>query len=220
MKAFKYLFLFLIIIILLLAACDTDAGVTTEEENPQPEEEEVAEEEISSLKEFFKDDFYIGAAVEAAQLEIPAQKELILKHFSSITAENAMKPEEIQPVEGVFDFKDGDKIVKFGQDNGIAVRGHTLIWHKQVPDWFFLENGEEVSKEKLRERMKTHITEVMQHYKGQIYAWDVVNEPIDGDMPDGLLRNSWFNILGEEYIELAFRYAREADPDAKLFLNE
>jgi endo-1,4-beta-xylanase len=230
-KAFKYLFLFLIIIILLLAACDKDAGVTTEEEGPQSGEEDTAvEEEVSSpeediteipsLKEFFKDDFLIGTAVEAAQLEIPAQRELILKLFSSITAENAMKPEEIQPIEGVFDFKDGDKIVEFGQENGIPVRGHTLIWHNQVPDWFFLEDGEEVSKEKLRERMKTHITEVMQHYKGQIYAWDVVNEPIDGDMPDGLLRNSWFNILGEEYIELAFRYAREADPDAKLFLNE
>ena len=228
MKAFKYPFLFLIITTLLLAACNKEAGVTAEEENVVAEEEisspedgdNVAEEEIPSLKEFFKDDFYIGAAIEAAQLEIPAQRELILKHFSSITAENAMKPEEIQPVEGVFDFKDADKIVEFAQDNGIAVRGHTLIWHKQVPDWFFLENGEEVSKEKLRERIKTHITEVMQHYKGQIYAWDVVNEPIDGDMPDGLLRNSWFNILGEEYIELAFRYAREADPDAKLFLNE
>jgi len=227
MKAFKYLFLFLIIIT-LLAACQKGTGVITEEENTQPEEgdnvteEEISspEEEIPSLKETFKDDFYIGAAVEPSQLEIPAQRELLLKHFSSITAENAMKPENIQPVEGVFDFEDADKIVEFGQDNGIAVRGHTLIWHNQVPDWFFLENGEEVSKEKLRERMKTHITEVMQRYKGQIYAWDVVNEPIDGDMPDGLLRNNWFNILGEEYIELAFHYAREADPDAKLFLNE
>jgi len=183
-------------------------------------EETAIEEDIPSLKEVFKDDFYIGAAIEPLQLEIPAQRELLLKHFSSITAENAMKPENIQPVEGLFDFEDADKIADFCRDNGIALRGHTLIWHNQVPDWFFLENGEQATKEKLKERMKTHITEVMQRYKGQIYAWDVVNEPIDPDVPDGFRRNKWFDILGEEYIELAFRYAREADPEAKLFLNE
>jgi endo-1,4-beta-xylanase len=206
MKVFKYLFLLLLVII-LLAAC-------------REAEEIVIEEDIPSLKEVFKDDFYIGAAIEPYQLDIPAHRQLLEKHFSSITAENAMKPESIQPVEGLFDFSDADKIANFARDNGIALRGHTLIWHNQTPDWFFLEDGEQVSKEKLRERMKTHITEVMQRYKGQIYAWDVVNEPVDPDMPDGLRRNKWYEILGEEYIELAFRYAREADPEAKLFLNE
>jgi endo-1,4-beta-xylanase len=229
MRILKYLFLSLIIIMLLIS-CQKPADITGEEEKiSPPEEEKVTEEEVTeeevpeeipSLKEAFKDDFYMGTAVEAYQLEDPGLAELIKKHYSSITAENAMKPEEIQPLEGTFDFRDADKIADFARENGIVLRGHTLIWHNQVPDWFFTEDGEQVSKETLRERMKTHITEVMQHYEGQIYAWDVVNEPIDADAPDGLLRNSWFEILGEEYIELAFRYAREADPGAKLFLND
>lgn len=220
MKAFKYLFLFLLILILLVA-CKKEEVITEEIDMEETDIEEIAiEDNIPSLKEVFKDDFYIGAAIEPYQLEIPAHRQLLEKHFSSITAENAMKPENIQPVEGLFDFDDADKIADFARNNGIALRGHTLIWHNQVPDWFFLEDGEQVSKEKLRERMKTHITEVIQRYKGQIYAWDVVNEPIDPDTPDGFRRNKWFEILGEEYIELAFRYAREADPEVKLFLNE
>jgi len=204
MKTLKYLFLLAIILCL---AC-------------QEAEEILIEEDIPALKEVFKDDFYIGAAIEPFQLEIPAHRQLLKKHFSSITAENAMKPELIQPEEGSFDFEGADKIARFARDNGIALRGHTLIWHYQVPDWFFSENGAAASQEKLRERMKTHITKVMQRYKGQIYAWDVVNEPFDPNETDGFRKNKWFEILGEEYIELAFRYAREADPEAKLFLND
>lgn len=232
MKVFKYLFIFLIVLIFLVscskqeeAAVKIDTGETEAEEAAEETDTDesagsVTEEEIPALKEVFEDDFYIGTAIEPGQLEDPELTELIIKHFSSITAENAMKPEEIQPLEGIFDFRDADKIAEFAMENGIALRGHTLIWHNQVPDWFFTEDGAPVSGETLKERMKAHITEVMQHYKGQIYAWDVVNEPIDADAPDGLLRNSWFEVLGEEYIELAFRYAREADPDAKLFLND
>ncbi len=226
MKACKYLFSFLLLVLILLVACQKVEEIVIEENAPSSEEQEsvtentAMEEDIPSLKEVFKNDFYIGAAIEAFQLDTPALRQLLEKHFSSITAENAMKPENIQPIEGVFDFKDADRIASFASDSGIALRGHTLIWHNQIPDWFFLENGEQASEEKLRERMKTHITEVMQQYKGQIYAWDVVNEPVDPNMPDGLRRNKWFDIMGEEYIELAFRYAREADPEAKLFLNE
>jgi endo-1,4-beta-xylanase len=226
MKVFKYLLVFLLILTLLVACKKTEEVAeeeTAAEETAAEEiviEEAIIEESIPSLKDVFKDDFYIGTAVGPSQLEIPACIQLLEKHFSSITAENAMKPEEIQPLEGIFDFKDADKIVDFAEDNGIAMRGHVLIWHSQISDWFFSEDGEEASKEKLKERMKTHITEVMQHYKGQIYAWDVVNEPVDPDEPDGLRKNEWFNIMGEEYIELAFQYAREADPEAKLFLNE
>jgi endo-1,4-beta-xylanase len=225
-KAFRYLFVFLLILV-LLAACKKVEKVPEEETITEEAgieesdiEESLIEENIPSLKDVFKEDFYIGAAIGPSQLEIPACTQLLEKHFSSITAENAMKPEEIQPLEGIFDFRDADKIADFAEDNGIALRGHVLIWHNQTPDWFFLEDGEKVSKEKLKERMKSHITEVMQHYKGQIYAWDVVNEPVDPDEPDGLRKNNWFDILGEEYIELAFQYAREADPEAKLFLNE
>ncbi|MBN1799516.1 MAG: endo-1,4-beta-xylanase [Spirochaetales bacterium] len=204
MKTIKYM---LMLIFILCLAC-------------QEPEEILIQEDIPSLKEVFQDDFYIGAAIEPFQLEIPAHRQLLKKHFSSITAENAMKPESIQPEEGKFDFGDADKLARFAGDNGIALRGHTLVWHQQVPAWFFSENGAPASKEKLKERMRTHITQVMQRYKGQIYAWDVVNEAIDPGEKDGFRRNKWYEILGEEYIELAFRYAKEADPEAKLFLND
>jgi endo-1,4-beta-xylanase len=230
MKIFKYL-LVLLIILIFIAACskqEEPAGETASEETgikeTAPEEtvteESINEEDIPSLKELFKDDFYIGIAIEASQLEIPELSELLKKHFSSITAENSMKPESMQPLEGHFDFRDSDKIANFAKENGIAFRGHTLIWHNQTPEWFFVEDGKQVSKEKLQERMKAHITEVVQKYKGQIYAWDVVNEVIDPNSPDGLRKSKWLEIMGEEYIELAFRYAREADPGAKLFIND
>ena len=244
MKLYKHFLSLLLVIILLisivsvsLVSCQggtevsspsEDEDTATEEDTEKsegkgPEEDAAVSalgDDVPSLKEVFKDDFYIGTAVEASQLNDPELCELIKKHFSSITAENAMKPESLQPVEGKFNFRDADKIANFAKENGIALRGHTLIWHNQVPEWFFLEDGKQVSKETLRKRMENHITEVMQHYKGQVYAWDVVNEPINADEPDGLLRNNWYEILGEEYIELAFRYAREADPETKLFLND
>jgi endo-1,4-beta-xylanase len=205
MNHVKYLFIFAVI--LLLFCCNNKKNV-------------LIEEGIPSLKDVFKDDFLIGTAIENNELEDPGYVQLLKKHFSSITAENAMKPEVIHPTEDSFDFTRADKIVEFAEKNNIILRGHTLIWHNQVPDWFFTENGNPVTKSKLKERIKNHIKTVMERYKGKIYAWDVVNEPIDADQPDGLRKNQWYNILGEEYIELAFRYAKEADPNAKLFLNE
>lgn len=201
MKIYKYLLLSLLVLILLIS-CQKATDIVTEEDAPASRDEEAITEEdtgksaeedteegtpedIPSLKEVFKDDFYMGTAIEAYQLEIPELSELIKKHFSSITAENAMKPESIQPLEGNFDFRDADKIADFARENGIALRGHTLIWHNQVPDWFFLEDGGQVSKETLRERMKTHITEVMQRYKGQVCTRDVINNPINADTRTG-----------------------------------
>ena len=97
--------------------------------------------------------------------------------------------------------------------------GHTLIWHSQAPDWFFVdEKGKDVSREVLIERMKNHITTIMTRYKGRIDGWDVLNEAV---MDDGTLRNSKFlEIIGEDYIKLAFQFAHEADPDAELYYND
>jgi len=181
---------------------------------------ESIEKNIPSLKDVFKNDFLIGAAIENSQLDSEVHKQLFLKHFNSVTAENCMKMERLYPMGNKLDFTEADELVKFATDNNINIRFHTLIWHEQCPGWFFLENRETVSKEKLKERMKNHIMQVVGRYKGKIYAYDVVNEPIDGDQPDGLKRNPYYNILGEEYIDLAFRWAREADPNAKLYINE
>ncbi|MFW0714653.1 endo-1,4-beta-xylanase [Pedobacter sp. N23S346] len=172
------------------------------------------------LKDAYKKYFPIGVAVAVRNLH-GDEAQLIKKQFNSITAENAMKMKAIQPQEGVFYWKDADSIVSFAVKNGIKVRGHNLCWHEQTPDWIFKgDDGKEVTKAVLLQRLKTHITTVVNRYKGKIYAWDVVNEAIDDD-PNHFLRNSkWYQICGENYIAKAFEYAHAADPGAKLYYND
>ncbi|MEJ2561060.1 MAG: endo-1,4-beta-xylanase [Anaerolineales bacterium] len=201
-------------------AAETQVSKSETEPTPTETSAPAVQTDIPALKDVFKDKFLIGTAIEPAQLDSPLHVELLKYHFNSITAENAMKPEEIHPSEDFYTFENADRIAEFAQENGIALRGHTLIWHNQIGNWFFMEGDDPVSPETLKARMESHITTIMQHYQGQIYAWDVVNEPVDQNQPDGFYRNKWYEVLGPEYIELAFRYARNADPDAKLFLNE
>lgn len=174
-----------------------------------------------SLKQAFEGKFYIGTALNLNQIweRDPAADKLIKSQFNSIVAENSMKSMHLQPQEGKFNFKDADKFVAYGEANNMFLVGHTLIWHSQVPSWFFKnEKGEEVSKEVLIERMRNHITTVVSRYKGRIKGWDVVNEAI---LDDGSWRKSkFYNIIGEEFIELAFKFAHAADPDAELYYND
>lgn len=173
------------------------------------------------LKDYYKDYFPIGAAITPRSIKNEDEKNLILRHFNSITAENAMKMGPIHPRENEYYWKDADSIVAFAQLNKLRMRGHTLCWHNQAPGWFFKDStGNNVSKEVLLKRLKDHITTIVNRYKGKIYAWDVVNEAID-DNPNNFFRNSlFFQIAGEEYIEKAFEYAHAADPDAILFYND
>lgn len=177
--------------------------------------------DIKSLKEAYRDYFPIGAAVAIEDLCDVGQKNLLLEHFNSLTAENAMKFERIQPEEGKFAFEDSDKIVEFAVKNNMKMRGHTFVWHNQTPDWVFKDSlGNEISKELLIERLRLHINALCERYKGKVYAWDVVNEAVE-DKEDYLFRESeWYRIIGEKYIELAFRIAREADPYARLYYND
>lgn len=191
---------------------------------PDPVPIEI-EQDIPSLKDVFADHFLLGSSLLVGEIEDPEgpDAQLLKKHFNSLTAGNELKWDATEPVEGKFDFTRADKIVQFAVDNDIAVRGHTLIWHSQTPNWvFYDENGNLASKELLFARMKRHIDEVVGRYKGQIYAWDVVNEVIEpGDQqPNGLRNSLWYQIAGEEFIEKAFEYAHAADPDAKLFIND
>ncbi|MBN2536070.1 MAG: endo-1,4-beta-xylanase [Spirochaetales bacterium] len=222
MKYVKYVVLYMLMLFFLLFSCvTTEEPAPVQEPTPKPTEKPIEiEKDIPGLKDVLKDDFLIGAAFEPGVLKSIGHQELIKKHFSSITAENCMKPISIHRHEDKFNFVAADALVEFAQANNIAVRGHTLIWHNQCPDWFFVENNGPASKETLRARMKTHITEIVKRYKGKIFAWDVVNEAIDTGYPDGYRRSKWYEILGPEYIELAFKYAREADPDAKLIYND
>ncbi|MDR1525867.1 MAG: endo-1,4-beta-xylanase [Tannerella sp.] len=174
-----------------------------------------------ALKEIFKDKFLIGAALNKNQItgKDTAGVRVVKQHFNSIVAENCMKMEGLQPLEGEFDFSVADKLVEFGEKNNLFIIGHNLVWHSQCPGWFFKDReGNEVSKEVLIERMRKHITTVVSHYKGRVKGWDVVNEAI---LDDGSLRNSKFlQIVGEDYLRLAFEFARSADPDAELYYND
>jgi endo-1,4-beta-xylanase len=172
------------------------------------------------LKDYYKNYFPIGVAVSPRALKTD-EASLILQQFNSVTPENAMKMGPLHPKENEFYWQAPDSIVAFAQNNGLKVRGHTLLWHNQTPRWLFTDNnGNTVSKEVLLNRLKDHITAVVSRYKGKVYAWDVVNEAIS-DKRDEYLRNSmWLQICGEEYIAKAFEYAHAADPTAILFYND
>ena len=174
-----------------------------------------------ALKTVLADKFLIGVAVNSGQA---AERDsvgaaLIKKHFNSVVAENCMKSEVIHPEEGRYDFTLSDEFVRFGEENKMFIIGHTLIWHSQLPEWFCIdEKGENVEPEVLKARMREHIHTVVGRYKGRVKGWDVVNEAIE---TDGSYRKSLFyQILGEEFIPLAFQYAHEADPDAELYYND
>lgn len=181
----------------------------------------VAQKTENSLKKAFQDKFYIGTAMSLPQINGKDVKsdQIITSQFSSIVAENCMKSMFLQPREGKFFFDDADRFVAFGEKNKMFIIGHTLIWHSQLPKWFFVDkHGKDVSAEVLKQRMKKHITTVVSRYKGRVKGWDVVNEAI---MEDGTYRKSkFYEILGEEFIPLAFQYAQEADPNAELYYND
>lgn len=173
------------------------------------------------LKDALQNKFLMGTAMNTEQIlgTNPVSVKLIKQHFNAIVAENVMKSEVIQPVEGEFNFTMSDQFVEFGEKNNMHITGHTLIWHSQLPKWFCEdEKGNNVSPEILKQRMKTHISTVVGRYKGRVHGWDVVNEAIEDD---GSWRNSkFYQILGEDYIRLAFEYAREAEPNAELYYND
>lgn len=172
------------------------------------------------LKDYFADYFTIGVAVSPHALSTD-EAGLIVQEFNSVTAENAMKSGPVHPREDEYFWTHADSIVAFAQRNSMRMRGHTLVWHNQNPGWLFIDaDSNTVTREVLLQRMKEHITTVVNRYKGKIYAWDVVNEAIS-DKPGEFYRDSpWYKICGEEYIAKAFEYAHEADPDALLFYND
>ena len=184
-------------------------------------QKEAKAENECTLKEALYGKFYIGAALNEKQItgKDTMSLQILEKHFNSIVAENCMKSMLIHPQEDEYNFATPDKFVELGEKNGMFIIGHTLIWHSQLSRWFCVdEKGENVSPEILKARMKEHISTIVGRYKGRIKGWDVVNEAI---LEDGSYRKSkFFEILGEEFIPLAFQYANEADPDAELYYND
>ena len=176
---------------------------------------------LPALKDAVKNDFYIGAALNLDQIEgkDPDGLAVVEKHFNSIVSENILKWEEIHPRIDTYNFEPADKYTAIGEKNNMFVVGHTLVWFHQTPDWVFEDqSGTPLNREALLSRMKDHIFTVMGRYKGKIHGWDVVNEAI---LADGSFRKCpWYEIIGEDYIQKAFEFAREVDPEAELYYND
>ncbi|WP_270563994.1 endo-1,4-beta-xylanase [Clostridium beijerinckii] len=190
--------------------------------------------DIPALKDVFKDYFPVGTELNPSMMDDSNPHSRFIKYqYNALVPGNFMKPDALQPTEGNFHWDDADKYVKFGEENNMILRGHTLVWHSQIPDWFFqdpTDKAKPATSEQLRSRMEKHIKTVVGRYKGKIKYWDVVNEVISDK--SGLRgddeKSKWKSIIGDidgdgyddDYIELAFKYAHEADPDATLIIND
>jgi endo-1,4-beta-xylanase len=157
----------------------------------------------------------IGVAVDVNRLQNDSTyRNLVATEFNSVTAENVMKMDHLQPSKGNFNWSQADTLVNFAKQNNQSVYGHTLVWHSQSPGWIQNENGAT-----MRQSMQNHINTVMGRYSGDVFAWDVVNEVVSDS--GGQLRDSfWLRAMGESYITDAFRFARQADPSADLYMND
>lgn len=222
------------LVLMTLSGCATEppvpqssqdvSSVVVEEEPPvQTEEMKGDWPKDFSLREAYKDYFMLGTIYTENSLS-GKDMELTLKHFDTITPENLMKPEYMQPTNGNFNFTQADTMMGFAQKNSLNVVGHTLVWHQQSGDWL----GRTKDRNEAIEQLKSHITNVAGKYKGQITSWDVVNEavednttlPEDGDWTKCLRKTQWLESIGSDYIEMAFQFAHEADPNAKLYYND
>lgn len=174
-----------------------------------------------TLKEALDGKFYIGTALNPGHISgrDTATIRVIKEHFNAVVSENSMKPGPIHPRNGFYNFAPADQFVEWGLKNNMFITGHCLIWHSQAPNWFFTDSlGKPVSREVLIARMKEHISTVVGRYKGKVKGWDVVNEALDED--GSYRKTKFFDIIGEDYVRLAFEFAREADPDAELYYND
>jgi endo-1,4-beta-xylanase len=177
----------------------------------------------ATLKDAYADAFLMGTAVNAGIVSGrgAADREIVLREFNTVTAENVMKAAVVNPRPGEFNFRAADEFVEFGEEHDLFLIGHTLVWHNQAPDWFFRDaEGRPVGKEALTERMRSHIEAVAGRYAGRVDAWDVVNEVIDND--GSYRRTTWVEGIGDgdEMVKLAFKFASEYAPDAELYYND
>ncbi len=176
-----------------------------------------------SLKEAYAEAFLLGTALneEIVSGVDRRSQEVVLREFNTITAENVMKAEEVNPEPGVYHWQPADDLVKFGEEHDMYIIGHTLVWHNQTPAWFFTnDKGEPNSPAEQIERMRSHIAAVAGRYAGRVDAWDVVNEVIDND---GSYRpTTWVNGVGDgdTMVKNAFRFASEYAPDTELYYND
>lgn len=174
-----------------------------------------------TLKDAFKADFLVGAALNESQFtgSNAVEAALVKAQFDSISPENALKWENVHPEPDHYNFGPADRYVKFGEANHMVIIGHALVWHEQTPAWVFQDqNGRPVDRATLLNCMSNHIFTVVGRYKGRIKGWDVVNEALAAD---GSLRQSpWLKIIGPDYLVKAYQFAHAADPAAELYYND
>ncbi len=159
-----------------------------------------------------------GFAVDTNLLSDPTYARILVEQASILVPERALKWVPLRPSPDKFDFTQADLLVDFAQRHKIHLRGHTLVWHEAIPDWF----DSTVTKDNARRFLEEHIAAVVGRYKGKMQSWDVVNEAIlpKDNQPGGLRNSPWFKLLGPDYIEIAFRAARKADPHLVLTYND
>lgn len=213
--------------VILLSACG--GGNTTEPTLPVASDtgtmvpDPFTVSQAPTLSETFRSNFSVGVAMHSFQLDRgDISVDIAAEQFSSVTPEFQMKPDEIAPIEGEYNFEAADQLVDWALANGMEVRGHALLWHESTPDYFF-----EGTQEEIRARLEDYITTVVTHFRGRIHIWDVANEVVSVDLfngEDGIgpdRRSNWYEAVGSaDYVDWAFLAARAADPDALLFIND
>jgi len=177
--------------------------------------------EETGMKDAFKGDFYIGTAISGRNMQEsrPEYLELLAKEFNAITMENNMKWGVIHPEEDTWNWEVPDKFVDFGTKHNMYILGHCLVWHSQMARSGFVDtDGQALSREAMLKRMQNHIATLVGRYKGRVTAWDAVNEAVDEDK--GWRQSQWLQIIGEDFMDYAFHYAHDVDPEADLLYND
>ncbi len=209
MKLRSFIAYILVILAIVLAIATTSTATNSESQSTN-----LPLESLRLLAT--KRDFLIGTSLKPEPLQDdPTYREVLAREFNIIIPENHTKFWRLHPERDRYNFTEVDAIVQFAQEHDIKVIGHALAWFHALPRWVVEGN---FSRDELMEILHDHIQTVVGRYRGQIYAWDVVNEPVEAN---GSLRETiWYKTIGPEYIDLALRWTREADPDTLLYIND